>query len=731
MPHPLYVAFYWHMHQPLYRDALSGRYRLPWVRLHATKDYLHMGKVLRDYPRLRQTFNFVPSLLEQLADYGERGAVDRWLEVSLKEEWTLEDKRFMYANFFSINWDKVVRVHPGYRRLLQLRLEAGEDLELFASQYWRNLAAWFNLAWIDPEEIEGDPVLRALRDKGTGYTVEDVRAIIDRHYAIIRGVVPLYRELEQRGQVELTTSPYYHPILPLLIDSATARVASPNLPLPDAIVRWPEDAAEQLRRARQLHEELFGRPPRGLWPSEGSISPATIDLLNGRHRFRWVASDEAILARSLGTWFDRDGHGHATDPRRLYQPYLAPDGKTALVFRDRVLSDRIGFVYQHMDGREAAEDLIARLHRVRENLNDPDRPYLVPIVLDGENCWEFYQSNGNTFLRHLYGRLSEDHALATVTIGEYLERFPPRERLHYLFSGSWINQNFETWVGESDQNRAWEYLARTRSRLIAWQNENPLADVETLARAWEQIYIAEGSDWFWWYYSRNRVDGAHQFDEEFRNHLANVYAIIGQPVPGWLREPIATAGERVSHRPVSGRIAPRLQAQLEPGHEWTGAGFVEPSASTGAMQMGATVLRRLYYGYNPAALYFRLETNEDVSHYKVAFYLATPRQERANVLPRHATGAQATPGVPLGWEVALNPGAREGAISQAMGGDMWQPWRKLDNVAIGTRSVEVEVPLESVGLQLGDTVALVATLVRDETLVEVLPRSGHIAFPLS
>jgi hypothetical protein len=327
--------------------------------------------------------------------------------------------------------------------------------------------------------------------------------------------------------------------------------------------------------------------------------------------------------------------------------------------------------------------------------------------------------------------LSEDGALATVTIGEYLDRFPVRERLHSLFSGSWINQNLETWIGESDQNRAWEYLARTRSRLIAWQNESPLADVETLAKAWEQLYIAEGSDWFWWYYSRNRTDQSHQFDVEYRNHLANIYAIMGQPVPKWLREPIATAGERARQRPVSGRVAPRLDTQLEASPEWTGAGYVEPDASTGAMQMGATALRRLYFGYNPGALFLRLETNEDVSRYRVSFYLSTPRQERANVLVRHAARGQDTPGVPLGWEVSVNPGSREASLNQAMGGDMWQPRARLEEVAAGTRSVEVEIPLSELGLQIGDTVNLLATVSRDEVLVESLPRAGHVGFPLN
>ncbi|MHB9090771.1 MAG: hypothetical protein ACYC7H_05070, partial [Chloroflexota bacterium] len=283
MPQPLYVAFFWHMHQPLYRDSLTGRYNLPWVRLHATKDYLHMGELLRGYPSVHQSFNFVPSLLEQLLDYGERGAVDRWVEVSLRETLTEGDKQFMLSYFFGVNTDRMIRPNPHYWRLLQLRKDAGDDVALFSAQYWRNLAAWFNLVWIDPEYVARDAELRALRDKGTGYTLGDVRTIVAKQYDIVRAVIPLFRELQDSEQVELTTSPYYHPILPLLADVGSARVASPNLALPDAVIHWPEDADEQLRRARQLHEELFGRTPQGLWPSEGAVSPAAIDLLNGRY----------------------------------------------------------------------------------------------------------------------------------------------------------------------------------------------------------------------------------------------------------------------------------------------------------------------------------------------------------------------------------------------------------------------------------------------------------------
>ncbi|MHB1134474.1 MAG: hypothetical protein ACYC4L_19045, partial [Chloroflexota bacterium] len=635
---------------------------------------------------------------------------------------------------FSINWDRVIRPVAPYWRLLQMANVTGDEVDLLSRQFWRDLAASFNLAWIDPEIVEGDPQLRALRDQGSGYSQADVRAIIDKHYEITAQIVPFFRQLEATGQVELTTSPYYHPILPLLVDNNVARVASPHLALPEAAVYWPEDAAEQLRRARVRHEQLFGRAPRGLWPSEGAVSPAVEGLLKGRQAFQWLATDEAILARSQNAWFDRDGHGHVCDPQRLYQPYLSPEGNLTLVFRDRVLSDRIGFVYQQMEARAAADDLVGRLHAIQERLNDPENPYLVSIVLDGENCWEGYANNGNDFLRALYERLSHDDRLSTVTVGEYLDRFPARRRLSNLFSGSWINHNLETWIGEPEQNRAWEYLARTRARLVAWQNTYALADEGTLAAAWEQLYTAEGSDWFWWYYSHNKLPTGQErlFDVEFRQHLSNVYALIGQPVPSWLHEPIASALPHSLQRAISARISPQLRGEAEASSEWDGAGYLEPASSTGSMQVGGTALRRLYFGYSETALFLRVEGRQDLSAFGLQFYLATPGQRGGVSQPRFVAvgGEFAPPEIAFGYEISVVPGATSALLSLGLGGDAWQVCDSVSTMAAGPRVVELSIALAELGLREGDEVGLLLTVVRQNVLIEALPRTGYVSFSL-
>ena len=731
MAYPLYVAFVWHMHQPYYKNTITGEYTLPWVRLHATKDYLHMAAVLKDFPKVHQTFNFVPSLVEQIMDYAAGSAVDRCLRLTLKEELSPEDKRFMLSFFFHISWDKVIRTYPRYWQLLHLRNEVNGDIGLLSGPFWHDLAAWFNLAWIDPGYLEQDRELSALVEKGQGFTRSDLALIAAKHREICAKVLPTYRGLAEAGQVEISTSPYFHPILPLLIESQAAREASPGLALPSVRFSHAEDAVEQLRRAVSLHTAVFGQPPRGLWPSEGAISQKAIELLRGHGGWRWLASDEGVLSRSLGVNFDRDGNGNLHDPRALCQPYLAGEGDLSIIFRDRLLSDRIGFVYKHWHGEHAAADLINRLHNIRERVVDDARPYLVSIILDGENCWEEYPRNGDYFLRHLGEMLSADDELRAVTVSEYLAEHPPRAGLKKITAGSWINANMETWIGESEQNRAWECLAMTRSRLIAWQLEYPLADFETLARAWQEIYIAEGSDWFWWYYSHNKTGHEPLFDVEFRTHLGNVYRIMGLPMPSWLEEPIA--GLVVARaRGISGSISPRLSTEQTAPLDWTGAGYVEPQLSTGAMQRTNGVLKRLYYGYNPADLYLRIEANDDLRRYFLGCYVTAMDGERVSP-PRYAgsTPDLRLPDVLFSHEMALPPDAGPPMLSKAAGHGVWHLVQPVVKTAIGRGVIELGVALADVGLNPGDTVAILVTLARDEVLVETLPANGCVTFTLS
>jgi len=713
------------MHQPDYQNALTGEYALPWVRLHGAKDYLHMIEVLADFPQVHATFNFVPSLIEQLLEYAQGRAQDRWLALSLQESWTREEKAFILTHFFSLNWERVVQNYPPYARLLQMR-ETSLSPDQFPDQYYRDVAAWFNLAWIDPNWLEQDRTLRGLVAKGSGYTIPDIQAIGAKQTEIIGRIIPAYIEMEARGQIELTSSPYYHPILPLLVDNRLAREASPALPLPRFPFTHPEDARHQMVKAIAYHREKLGRTPRGMWPPEGGVSQSLLGLIP--NEIQWIASDEGILARSLGRPLSRDGHGYLQLPHLLYRPYWVgdPRRRLAMIFRDRSLSDRIGFVYKDFEGKHAAADLVHRLHQIRQTLPEDGHAYLVSIILDGENAWEAYEHNGDVFLRHLYGLLSDDPLIKPVTVSEYLALQSPLHSLARLATGSWINADLETWIGESAHNHAWESLALARQHLVTWQAEHPEADPERLAQAWEEIYIAEGSDWFWWYSSRNNSGQDHLFDAAFRNHLANVYRLTGQPIPAWLWTPMGAMPPTARRYAVSTYITPTLQASAALLPDWTGAGVLEPRSSSGTMQIGATILKRLYYGYDPSHLYLRLESRETLASYLVAIYLTTPRAPVTNPGPRY-DGSEISSGIGMrpAWELELRPGEGTAWLNRADGQGGWVSAGRLDKIAVGPQVFELAVPLDRIGVALDEALEWVVMLIQHGKRVETLPLAGH------
>ncbi|MDE3074048.1 MAG: hypothetical protein KGJ86_01350 [Chloroflexota bacterium] len=536
----LNVAFVWHMHQPYYRNQLTGEYMLPWVLLHGTKDYLHMVQVLEDFPAIHQTFNLVPSLMQQLADYASGEAVDECLRISRTpvSELTGQDRRYVLQFFFSINYEKVISRYPGYQAVYQMREAALADPERMPEQFWRDTIGWFNLAWIDMATVRSDPVLRRLA-RQEHFSRGDIDLIRDKQLELLRAILPTYRRLRDRGQIELSTSPYYHPILPLLVDNhRAAGEANPHVRLPFRQFRHPEDAVEQIRRAKVLHRELLGEAPVGAWPSEGSVSQSVIYPL-AQAGIRWIATDEEILNRSQGFSL-RHADGTPYDPAALYSAYEVEDSgyRLAVLFRDRSMADLIGFKYQAWRPTDAVEDLLLRLHRIRQALGKHAPEHVVPLILDGENCWEFYDNNGQDFLEGLYGELTADPDLRCVTVSEFLAEHPPARTLPHLASGSWIGGTFDVWIGEQAQNVAWDFLTRTREDLVRWETELEGADIGVLERAWDEIYVAEGSDWFWWYYSGNEPKLERGFDRQFRTHLANVYKLMGSPIPAYLNEPI-------------------------------------------------------------------------------------------------------------------------------------------------------------------------------------------------
>ncbi len=530
----LAVAIIWHMHQPYYKHPQTSEFALPWVRLHASKDYLHMARLLLEFPGVKINFTMVPSLREQLEDYA-RGSDDEDSRLTMRTVEgapTLEERAHMLRRFFSIHHGNVIAHYEEYRRLLSLAMSTLDRPELLSDEYFIDLSLWFNLAWIDPDDITGDERLSALRLRGRRFTREDVRYVIGRQRFMASGVPHLYHRLERDGRIEILTTPYYHPIVPLLIDTDVTRRSAPDAILPDVRFAYPEDAARQLTDAFSSHARVFGGKPRGLWPSEGAVSPEAADLFAAAGAV-WFASDESVLARSADLTIQRDDAGALSQPELLYRAYRLSNGTTA-IFRDRDLSDRIGFLYGSMPPADAVSDLVGKLARARERLPDDDGAYIASIILDGENAWEAYPNNGNDFLRALYGTLEADARFETVRVSEFLEAHPARMEIPPLHSGSWIDANFGVWIGEPAHARAWTALARTRE--FAQEQWGALSEMPPKVR--QALLVAEGSDWFWWYSSRNSSPEDAVFDALFRANLEVVWWFAGTEPPPEIRRPI-------------------------------------------------------------------------------------------------------------------------------------------------------------------------------------------------
>src|SRR5215471_11862497 len=471
------LAFFWHQHQPYYPDDLTGENPMPWVRLHGVKDYYGMAQHLLEFPEMRCAINLVPSLLVQLQRYTERGGSDQVLDVSRRPADGLSeaDALFLLDHFFMAHAEHMIRPFPRYYELYLRRSPgrgtARDARRRFGPRDLRDLQVWFNLAWIHPIAFERDTELRALRDKGRHFSEADKTLVLDKHLEILAQVLPLHRELAARGQVELTTTPFYHPILPLLFDKKLAREAMPEAKLPRYSGGYVDDAEVHVRRAVEMHAKLFGAPPRGTWPAEGSVCQPMLPLLH-RHGIRWIATDEEILSASTQDFVSRDAKGHVRNPDHLYRPYkVAQDGcELGIVFRDHALSDMIGFHYQRSDPVAAADDFLGKLHGIRAAVKS-NGPALVSVILDGENCWEHYPGGGVAFLRALYDRCCRDRAVRPVQIGQFLENHPPRDTLPHLFAGSWIHHNFAIWIGHEEDNTAWDALHAAREFLVKRQGD--------------------------------------------------------------------------------------------------------------------------------------------------------------------------------------------------------------------------------------------------------------------
>lgn len=724
---PLYLAFLWHMHQPLYKDLRTGAYLLPWVRLHGTKDYFDMAAVLEGFPTIRQTFNLVPSLLDQIEDYAA-GATDPFLDLTLRSaaDLTAEEKQFLLGHFFMAHPETMILVHPRYRELLHKRGDFSDPEEVrqavryFSTAEYRDLQVWFNLAWFDPLFQEQDPFIRELIGKGRGFTEEEKTLLVEKQREVLAGIVPLYRRLQEQGQIELTTSPYYHPILPLLCDTEAARVGLPSISLPGRF-RRPEDAEAQIRRAVETHTRRFGRPPRGLWPSEGSVSEAILPLV-AEAGIEWLATDEEILAHSQGITLERDGSGLLTHPERLYRPYRIRTGEREIqiLFRDQALSNLLSFSYARLPPREAAEDLVGRLHAIRARAVGKIPAPLVAIILDGENTWEYYPRDGTEFLRDLYARLSRDPLIRTVTLSAYLAEHPATERLPQLFPGSWINHNFRIWIGHEEDNLAWEHLRAARDMLS--EHESGPHDPDVLSLAREACYAAEGSDWCWWYGDDHYSPQEREFDRLYRDHLATIYRLLGLEPPAALAVPILREDRRcLPARKPTETLHPVIDGRVTNYFEWLAAGEFPLEAHGSALHQVARYLDRFLYGFDNGYLYVRID-------------FAEARERQSGV----SLTLQFLPPVSVKIRITLQP--LEGETPSEISVEAWVfapddegKWRQIEqisNVAI-LNVLEAAVPLSYIQKDGVTECSFLLFLEKEGVRLETWPHRGFfcLKFP--
>ena len=550
---PLHLVLLWHMHQPDFRDAATGDYRLPWVYLHALKDYTDMAAHLERHPTVRAVVNFVPILLDQIEDYSDQFASGRLRDPLLRAlagdqpgTTSPEERALTLDRCFRAHHEKMVDPFPAYRRLLDLFRFVdelgGDSLDYLSSQYYADLLTWYHLAWTGETIRRSRPEVVQLMSKGQGFSLDDRRLLLAVIGDTVREVLPRWRRLAQRGQIELSSTPHYHPLAPLLLDFGAAREAQPDAPQPRA-AHYPggaERLADHLHSAIDSHRRRFGAEPAGLWPAEGAVSDAFLRLLPA-HGIRWTATGAAVLANSLAA-------SAPLPPANewLYRGYRLSGGDLVGFFRDDHLSDLIGFEYSRWPGDAAAAAFVDELERIAAAAPESTTP-LVSVILDGENAWEYYPYNGFYFLDGLYSALAAHPAIRTMTYSEHLAAVSPaaHENLDHVVAGSWVYGNLSTWIGDHDKNAAWDLLCEAK-RCFDLVTRSGQLDAAELELATRQLAVCEGSDWTWWFGDYNPPASVMAMDQVYRANLSHLYRLLELEPPSSLDTPVSrggTAGE--------------------------------------------------------------------------------------------------------------------------------------------------------------------------------------------
>jgi len=604
------------MHQPDYRDPATGVHMLPWVHLHAARGYTDLAEITQRYPHFRQTINFSPVLLNQIQDLIRNPHLDYFRQLALKpvDDLTDNEKDFILRHGFFINWDIHVKTNQRYHQLLMKRgiNIAGIDLQYVRARFtrsdFRDLITLFYLSWCG-FSLRKDPIISLLLKREQGYTEEEKQLVLDKVHDSLKEIVPRHSGLRSKGLIEITTTPYYHPILPLLVDTRVRPDHHPDTPE----FRHPEDAARQVKMGLEEFEKVFGSRPKGMWPSEGSVSQEAVELIQDAG-IEWIAADEALLYnRSTGTVVPK-----GADNRR---PWLIgkPDGPPlACCFRNRGLSDDIGFQFSWKEPEEAVREFVGNLENIAKNLAPDGPPALVSLVCDGENPWEHYPDGGEGFLTGLAEVLEKNKLISLTTPAEYLAEFPPKGRIEKLGAGSWIAGDFDIWIGCDEDRKAWQILANTRKLLdetypLPEGSEDEIGTQER-RKVLEQIWVAEGSDWFWWYGEPFHSPLDYIFDIIFRRRLLRAYELMDIETPIELLVPVdpKLPIDNVNVEAPLDIINPEIDGRNTNFYEWSGAGHLEASKLEGLMARDKTgPFTDLFFGADTSKLFLRLDIDRE------------------------------------------------------------------------------------------------------------------------
>ena len=658
---PLKIAILWHQHQPIYTynpqtfDTLSKNeinyksdnqiakvnsedvsseivnqreFLLPWVRLHGVKDYLDLPKLLFKYPNIKQTFNLVPSLFEQIKLYTASGIKDKVLKLTeyKAENLTSEHKKDILDSFFICNYENLISPNPRYKELYTKYKENTEDINKFSAQDYLDIQVWYNLCWIG-EISKTDPVIINLIQKDRNFTEVDKQLLINFHFKILNELAINYKQLYDIGQISISISPYYHPILPLLVDTDSAFENMPNLKLEKGLFAYKEDANVQIKLSTDFIKDNFQINEFGMWPSEGSISNDVLNLLieNG---LKWTASDETVYFNSTKVI-----HNHLNK----YFPKIYRNSKGEILpifFRDHILSDKLGFNYSNWNHIDAKNDFINYLLQIRDEMirffgEDALDTAVVTVILDGENCWEFYPNNGFDFLNSLYSHLETDNLIKTVTFDEISKDLIYNynnyslnqniEILENIKAGSWINANFKIWIGHKEDKIAWKLLSNARE--IFEENKSLMSEIPR-EEAYKYLLITESSDWSWWFGDEHSAPNRLDFDKLFRYNLLEFYEIISKEmlskeinikIPEALYFSIMSNNFQNIVIQQKHKITETFE-HIDDKKLWENAGYYYAKSEFSAMHQIGAILDILRFLVDEKYIYFQFELNQKLKN---------------------------------------------------------------------------------------------------------------------